>query len=318
MAAPTSMTILDLAKRTNNNKLMDIAEVLSAKIPLVKMMPFMPSTDFNHHKVARRGSLPTGTWRKMGEYVSPNKSDVVQVEEPIGELVGWSEMDSSEYDIAPDKVAYRKAEDIAHVEGMSQQLETAIFYQALADDAASIQGLSDRYSAIATDSVWSAGGSEDGAMMSLWVVELGPQGLYGIYPRESKEIGMSVTPYPKERTTNSSNAIKEVYRTKFQFRLGLALKDTRSVKRIANVIQSEAGLIAGLDDLSAAINRLPGHGTRAIMVGQTARDYLEQVSDAKTNVRYLPESPFGYDLYSFKGVPIFTCDKLLDTEDVLS
>ncbi len=318
MAAPTSLTLLDLAKRTNNNKVMDVAEVLDRKIPLIRMMPFFPSTDLNSHTVARRGSLPTGTWRQMGEYVSPNKSDVVQIKEPIGELVGWSEMDSSEYDIAPDKKAYRKMEDLAHVEGMSQQLETALFYQSLADDPASIDGLATRYSAIATDSVYDVGGDSDGDQSSIWVCELGPHGLYGIYPKESKEVGLNVELFPKERTVNSSGAIKEVYRSKFTFRIGLAIKDTRAVKRIANIDATEAAVTTALDSVSAAINRLPGHGQRVILVSQTIRDYLEQVTDAKTNVRYLPESPFGFDLYYFKGVPIFTCEKLLATEDELS
>ena len=319
MAAPTSLTLLDLAKRTHNNAISEVAEVLTKKIPLLQMLPFVQATDLNSHLITRRGSLPTGTWRMLNKGVAPNKSDVIQVTEPIGLLEGWSQVDCREAEMSGNVKAYRHQEDIAHVEGMSQQLETALFYQTLASNMASFDGLAKRYAAIATDMVYSpttAGSS--GSCASIWVAELGPRGLFGIYPHGDPQIGLHVDPHAKETEKDSDGGLYEVYRTKFSFLIGLAIRDTRSVKRIANVGMTEASVTAALTKLRSAINRLPGNGTQAIFVSPTTMDILEGIVDSKSNVKYAPDDPFGNTVLKYKGINIHKCDKLLETESTVS
>lgn len=318
MAAPTALTLLDLAKRTHNNMIMDVAEILTKKIPLLQMLPFVQATDTNSHLITRRGSLPSGTWRKLNSGVAPNKSDVTQVQEPIGLLEGWSEIDEREAKMSGNVNAYRQVEDMAHVEGMSQQLETALFYQTLASNIASIDGLATRFSSldVSGETVWGAGGST-GAVASIWTMELGPQGLFGIYPHGDKQIGLHVTPFAAE-TKDSSGSYYRVLRTMFSFMLGLGIKDTRAVKRIANVTCTSAGVTTALPYLRAAINRLPGVGKRIILVSPTTMDALETIVDAKTNVQYAPSDPFGNTVLKYKGVPIYKSDKLLETETALT
>lgn len=319
MAAPTALTLLDLAKRTHNNMIMDVVEVLNKKIPLISMLPFMQATDTNSHVIARRGSLPTGTWRRLNKGVAPNKSDVVQVTEGIGLLESWSEIDEREARMSGDVKGYRQQEDLSHVEGMSQQLETALFYQYLYNNVASFNGLSQRYADLetTTGSVYGAGGSS-GAVASIWVLELGPQGLYGIYPHGDPQIGLHVDPKPMMVKTDSDDGLYDVLRTKFSFMIGLALKDTRAVKRIANVTETKAGVTTALPYLSKAINRMPKNGKGLIIVSQGIRDGLEEIANDKTNVQYLPNDPFGYSVMQFKGLPIYTSDQLLGTETALT
>lgn len=319
MAAPTALTLLDLAKRTHNNEISDVAEILSRKIPLIQMLPMVQATDLNSHLITRRGSLPSGSWRRLNEGVAPNKSDVIQVTENIGLLESWSEIDAKEARMSGNVAAYREMEDKAHVEGMSQQLETALFYQTLKSNIASFDGLATRYGTITTDMVYDTDASgSSGSVTSIWVVELGPMGLFGIYPHGDKTIGLHIDKKGLQTKEDSSGGLYDVYRTKFDFTLGIGVKDTRAVKRIANVPVTEAGVTAALDYVRAAINRLPGVGKRAILVSPTTMDALEAVVDSKTNVSYSPDDPFGNTVLRFKGVNIYKSDKILETETSVS
>lgn len=319
MAAPTALTLLDLAKRTHNNKISDVAEVLDKKIPLFRRLPFMQATDMNSHLITRRGSLPSGTWRQLNSGVAPNKSDVIQIKENIGLLEGWSEIDVVEAKMSGNIKAYRKMEDIAHVEGMSQQLETALFYQNLATNIASFNGLAHRYDEITTDLVYDADASgSDGSVTSIWIVEMGPRGLYGIYPHGSGSYGLDVDPKPAMTKEDSSGGLYDVFRTKFSFSLGLAIKDVRAVKRIANIPLTSAGLTAAIPLMRKAINRLPGIGQKAILVSPSILDLFEEDADDKTNVHYGPESPYGDTILKFKGVPMYKSEMILETEDTIS
>ena len=300
-----------------------IAEVLNKKLPLMQVVPWYPSNQMTSHKMKQRGSLPSGAWRKINGYTGTSLSDVQIVEESIGLLEDFTWMDEELYNLAENGDRERSDEDIAHIEGNSQLLEDQIINGDMLDAPEKFAGLLPRYNSLSNDHVYdNAGGAASSTenKTSVWLVQMGKRAVHLIYPKNTKSGGIEKIDNGRVSMADPDDSTKKAYgyETQFKFRCGLAIHDTRCVKRVCNISTSN---VDGVDDfaldpeyLIAAINELPDKSQAVMLCNSTVKTQLDIELYNKTNVHLTVENWNGVDVTHFKQVPILQADMIADDE----
>lgn len=344
------LTLLDWGRRVDpEGNISDIAELLSQCNTVFDDMLWTESNLPTGHKTTVRTGLPQGTWRMLYQGVAPTKSTTAQVTEGLGELTAYSILDKTLAELGGKVAETRMSEDNAHLEGMSQQMATALFYGNQAVSPTQFTGFAPRYNTTNTataqnaQNVMSAGGSGS-SNASIWLVGWGDRTVYGLFPQGSKS---GLTMEDKGDTVpgyDSSGNRFEAYTTYFVWKAGLCVADWRYVVRIANIdTTSAAGGLASSTPpdlfafLSKAVVRFPTLNKRAsgitktdapdeyapgiapaIYVNRTVREYMDIQAIRDKNVLLRPTEYAGEPVVEFRGLPIRVNDALVNTEGTVS
>src|SRR5699024_713935 len=155
---------------------------------------------------------------------------------------------------------------------------------------------------------------------SIWLVGWGEKGAFGIYPKGS-QAGLKMEDKGQVTLEDPDGGRYEGYRTHYQWKAGLSVKDWRYVVRIANVdvtaLTKNASAGADLVDLLVqGLERIQGlvGVTSVFYCSRTIRSYLRRQMLNKDNVLLSLDEAAGKKVMSFVGVPLKRVDKLLDTE----
>ena len=159
MAINDQLTLIELAKRTNNGEFLMIAEALNQINEIMQDAVWVESNQAISHVGSIRTSLPSGTWRRFNKGIDKHASTTKQVTEVMGMLEDYSVVDVALAEISGNAKKFRSDEDLAFIEGMSQTFIGSIFYGDLSDDIDAFNGLAQRYDELTDDYVWDAGGS---------------------------------------------------------------------------------------------------------------------------------------------------------------
>lgn len=317
----TNMTLLDLAKRTKDNAILAIAEVLNKVNTVLDDAIWIRANGETQHLTSKRLSLPTGSWRKINEGVSPEKSTTQQIVEGIGMLEAYSHVDTALVDVSPDKAAFRLTEDLAFVEGMSQTLASQLIYGTTVGYPERFDGFATRFANLTTlgvsaiHNVHNYGGSSS-TLNSVWIVQWGPSKVHMIYPRNSVSVGFSMSDDGVQTITAPAGGYFKVYQTHFKQYAGLCVRDDRCVQRVCNIPATAANLSNSLID---ALRQMPSDGAGAVIYANaTVLGCLDKEAKDKTNVNYAPSGPFGIPTMFFRGVPVKKVESLLGTESALT
>jgi len=316
------MTLVSLAKRTKNNAILAVAEVLSKSNSILDDAPWIRANSETSHTTSKRVYLPAGSWRKINSGVALEKSEVTQVVESIGMLESFSRIDSALVELSPDPMAFRMDEDLAFVEGMSQTLATQIFYGTTVGSPEKFDGFATRYATLTTlgtsavHNVHNYGGTGS-ALSSVWIVTWGPTTCHLLYPRNADANVGIVQKDDGELTVTDGNGLPyKVWQTQFKVWAGLAVRDDRCVQRVCNIPATASNLS---DTLIDALRQMPGDGAGAVMYANaTVLGCLDKESKDKANVTYTPEGPWGLPTMRFRGIKILKADALLGTESALT
>ncbi len=143
------------------------------------------------------------------------------------------------------------------------------------------------------------------------------------YPKGSKA-GIDREDKGKQTKTNADGSILDVVREKFQWDIGLSVRDYRYVSRIANIDVSDvkAGNVKLYDFMRKAYYKLK---QRRVMGGRAAiylnTDMLEALDALATNggttdnfVRLTRKEIEGEEVLTYRGIPLRESDALLNTE----
>lgn len=320
----SAYTLMELAKRTTNNNLVEIAEVLNTSKDLVQDATWMEANQLNSHVGTRRTRLPNGTFRQANQGVVGDASSTRQITEPIGRLEGHSKIDEAILDIAPDKQLARSQEDLAYVEGMGQTFETKVFYGNIAQYENEIDGLSTRsdYNSATAPNVQSSGVTAGtGNTTSLWIIEWGPRMVHMIYPKGS-QAGLSTTDEGRRYVQDTNDATKWLFMwvTKFVIQFGLFINDPRYVQRVCDIATSGSSNLLNDNDIIASLNKMPKAGggpTARIYANRNLKTQFDILAKDKTNVNYFVENVFGEPMTIFRTVPIRLAEGLLNTETAI-
>ena len=340
------LSLADWAKRQDpDGKIGDIAELLSQTNEIFEDMVWLEGNLPTGHRSTVRTGLPSGTWRQLYQGVVPGKSTTAQIEDHCGSLEAYSIVDRNLAELNGDIGKFRLSEDMAQMEGLSQQVATALFYGNAAVNQTQFTGLSPRFNTVATASAQTAynvidcGGTAS-SNTSIWIVGWGDRTCHGIFPKGSKagllheDKGDTIPGYD-----GSYNRF-EAYTSYFRWQAGLTVRDWRYVVRLANVDVTSATL--GLQNttpvdlyaqLAKAVIRMPTTSYEVsgitksdapdgvmpairpvIYCNRTVRQYLDiqAMRNARTLLRLSEYA--GKVVADFRGIPIRVCDALVNTE----
>lgn len=336
--------LVDWARRADpDGSIAIVAELLSQCNEVMKDMIWQEGNLPLGHKITVRSGLPQGTWRGANQGVASSKSMTDQYQFSIGQLQAYSIVDKTLANLNGNVAKFRYSEDMAHIEGLSQQVSSALFYSNEATNPQQFTGLAPMYNTVSTSTAKNAvnvldAGGVASANLSIWLVGWGDHTTFGIFPKGSQaglvyEDKGDVVP---QYDTNGNRF--EAYTSLFQFNVGLCVKDWRYNVRIANVDTTTAGLQGATPPdlfqlMSRAVVRLPTASRRlsgitesdapgdpvpgimpAWYVNRTGREYMDIQAIRDRNVLLSSKDYAGDPVMMFRDVPIRVVDSLTNTE----
>lgn len=328
MALPTTLpTLVDVAQRTDpNGNIATIAEILNEEYPILEDMGMMEGNLPNGHQATIRTGIPRPTWRRLNQGVKPSVSKTGQVVFTCGTAEAYCEVDKELAELNGNSADFMMSEAAAHIEGMGQEISEKIFMGSEEDQEETFTGLNHYYNsktAESGDNIIDAGGTGSDNY-SIWLVVWAPNKIFGIYPKGSvgglqqEDMGLVVSEVYGSRTgPNADGGRLRVYRSWYQQKIGLCVKDWRYAVRVANIDKSNlnpkySGSSAEIQDLMVqAADLLPStSGKPVFYMNRTIRSMLRRqiLSDKKGFMSW--ESIGGKRVMVFDDIPVKRVDAL--------
>lgn len=278
----SQLTFRELSNRLapGDKTLADIIEVMTEQNEMLLDIPWFQANQILSEKFPRRTSLPTGTFRKAYKGVPTTASTTEPVVEPVALLEALSDIDEDEVDNTPDPIGYRRQEDIAFTEGLSQQLADAYLESQQAGSPEKFDGLKIRLNALTQTNV--IDGSNSGGT-SIYIVNWGRRRTHGIYPAASMNrgiLGLQMIDKDKvDKLDSGGTDIYHVYRTQFKWWVGLVVKDELTIARYANINPTIKGTNSFNEDLLIELLN------RCHMKGPNVRMYVNDEIKTQMEIR---------------------------------
>ena len=313
------LTMLELAKRTDpRGEAAKIAEILSESNEILLDAQWGEANNVASHKVVRRDYLPSGSWRSINAGVSKEASITTEVNEPIGLLESYSEVDKALVDMAPNPRQFRMDEAAAFIEGMGQTLAEAIVYADHGIDPEKLHGLETRLDSLSNPRVVSCGGTEN--LTSIYIVQWGLNQVFMVYPRGSKSVGIDHRDLGEVTLQDAGGNNYQGFRDHFIARSGLCVKDTRCIARVANIATSGTEHLFDEDKLIEVLNQMKSAGKGAtIYVNRTIKTQMEIALIDRANVNFTVVNGLGgVPVLTFRGLPVRLVDQINNTETQVS
>jgi len=318
----TALTYTDWAKRYNDGRISVIVELLSQTNEILDDMRWVEGNLPTGHRTSVRTGLPQGTWRQLNYGVQPTKSTTTQITDACGMLETYSEIDKALAVLNGNSAEFRLSEDKAFLEGLSQQLAQTLFYGNTATSPEKFMGLAPRFNtasgtAAISQNVIDAGGT--GAdNTSVWLVVWGDLTVHGIFPKGSKA-GLQMRDLGEQTLTDINGNRFQGYRTHYKWDAGLTVRDWRYAVRIANIDVSDLSAPTPPDltkFMIKATHKVPSlkTGQPVFYMNRTGRQWLDIQAATKDNVMLKISEFEGRPVREFLGIPIRTCDQILNTE----
>ena len=323
--AVTNPTLLDIAKATDpNGSIATIVELLAQSNDVLQDMTWVEGNLPTGNKTSQRTGLPTPTWRKLYGGVQPAKSTIAQITDNCGMLEAYAEIDRALADLNGNTAAFRMIEDAAHIEGMSQEQASTLFYGNEGTEPEAFTGLSPRFNSLSAqnaDNIIDAFSGSGGDLTSIWLCVWGPQTGFGIIPKGSKA-GLQMTDKGQVTVENVDGAggRMEAYRTHYRWDAGLTIRDWRYFVRIANIDLSELDTIANTKNLInwmvMATERIPtlGKGRACWYVNRKIREKLRLGILERVSSNLSWETVEGKRVMTFDDIPVRRTDALVNNE----
>jgi len=341
----TALTYADWAKRVDDQKIAVIIELLSQTNEILDDMMVVEGNLPTGHKTTVRTGLPQATWRLLNAGVPNAKSTTAQIVDTCGNLETYAVIDKDIADLNGNTAEFRLSEVRAFLQGMSQQVAKALIYGNQHINPEQFTGLTPRYSTLTTANSQTAAnvisglGATATSQTSLWIVTWGNDTLHATFPK-GKITGLQHRDMGEWPISDSLGNTYQAYRDHFKWEIGLVQRDWRYAVRICNidVAALQTGTAANLINLIVrGLYRMPtapsgattiqtsdtpairaDMGRTVIYCNRTLRTYLDLQAMNKTNVLLRIEEFNGMPVTTFRGIPVRTCDAILNTEAVVT
>jgi hypothetical protein len=337
----TALTYLDWAKRMEDNyRIASIIEMLSQTNEILEDMLVVEGNLPTGHKTTVRTGLPQATWRFLNAGVPNAKSTTAQITDTCGNLETYSQIDKDVADLNGNTAEFRFSEVKAFLEGMSQQVAATLIYGNQSVNPERFTGFSPRYSTVtaATSAtaanVLDAGGTGS-TNTSLWITVWGSDTTHATFPK-GKITGLQHRDMGEWRVADGASANYQAYVDHFKWEIGLVLRDWRYTVRICNIdVTQLTGVNAAnlINLIVRGLYRLPtapvsatsiqssdtpdiraNMGRTTIYCNRIIRTYLDLQAMNKANVQLQLGQFDGKVVTTFRGVPVRTCDAILNNE----
>ena len=306
----------------------EVIEMLMEMNPIMDDAVAVECNKGTTHLHTVRSGYPEVAWGKLYQGIPQSKSGKTQVEDTTGFVEGLSTIDTRLLKLSTNEGAVRLSEAKSYLEAMSQEVSKKVFYGNSASDPEEFMGLAPRFNDMSApngNQIISAGGSGSDNT-SIWFVTWGDEQCTLLYPKGT-QAGVQREDMGQQRVTDATGAyyVKE---EKFEWHVGLAVKDWRYVARICNIDLSDiqAGTVKLYNFMRKAYYRLQSRrvagGSMAIYCNRDVLEALDALAsnqgnaDNFTRLRY--KEIEGEEVLTYRGIPIRESDSILNTEAVVS
>lgn len=323
-----------------------VVELLQQKNPILLDMPWMEGNTPLGHQINVRTGIPAPTWTSWYQGVPPSKSTYAKVMEAVATMKQRTEIDKDAADFNGNSAAFRLKELLGAIEGMNQALSTAFFYGNSSTNPQQFNGLDPRFNSLSAGNggnIIDAGG-RTATMTSIWFIGWSGTTCHGVFPHGAKgglqreDLGVFDA---FDQGGNRFRAVGEL----LDWKVGLAVPDWRYIVRIANIDVAALKAGTGPDLISLMMDALHlppevgevrsgqgSYGTAANGAAPTPMMpnpvfYCTRKIAAMLDRQAQLKSGFtlksGSDVYGrpitfCRGVPVRSCDALLETETQIS
>jgi len=327
--------LVTVAKRTDpDGSIASIAEFLTESNPVLEDMPVVESNLATGHRMTIRADMPQATWRKLNYGVRDSKSATEQVDETIGMLEDYAEVDKDLANLNGNSAEFRLSEDRPHIDGMSATMAETLFYGNTAVHPERFLGIAPRYDSLTLDkptavtpsahlkNVISLGGTGS-ALTSVYYVVWGENTVFGLYPQGSKA-GLSQQDLGEVTLFDPEGGKYQGYRTHYQWKLGLAVKDWRYIVRVCNINLNDMDDAATRKALYQAMIKAKyavpnvSMGRGVFYCSAAIAAMLDIAAVEKENAALGIAEIFGREVTVFRNSPIRPCNAILEAEAQVS
>jgi hypothetical protein len=302
-----------LARMAPGGEYRSMAEVLSKSLDIVDDVPFVECNLDLGHQIAYRTGLPSVQYRSLNQGVSNTKSTGAQFMESTGMMEDRAEVD---VDLPGNIASWRRSEEIAKTEMMTQEFARALFYESAASNADRVHGLSARYGGTSgyTASSYVLTGTNGGVnCRSIWLISWAPGKVYGIYPKGSN-IGLTKKDLGEIDCFDQDSRKFRGFATKLQWKFGFAVEDYRYTSRFqwdpddADMVESAKGLYLKMKTMLSTVYKLDANSR--FYMDRTSFDLLQGqlLSNSSDVLKYVALG--GKLVPHYLGVPIRVTDAL--------
>ncbi len=323
------MTLLDIQKRLDpHGDPAMIIEVMHQKAGMVDDIPMVEGNLVTGNETVVRTALPSGGTRRPNRGIAPTKSRTEQIVDACAILEQHSQIDKLIADRG-SLAANRASEGKAHIEKIVQNFSEMLNYGSSQNEEEFVgfmERLGDLSAANARNIIDAGGTGSDNA--SILLVGWHPDRVCGIYP-EGSDAGLQVRDKGLVMVTETEGAAGrtfEAYLEVYQWFVGLAVKDWRSVGRICNIDRSSLyarsspfQIIDAINDLIESIDNIESTNAVLYMDRSIKREFNYQVrQDVKAGGQLGYREVFGRRVQTFNDIPIRIVDQMhVDEERVV-
>lgn len=340
--------IVDYAQLTGpDGRIATVAWLLAQANPVLKDMIFQQANGPTYHEVTLNTALPQGTWRANNQGVPASKGMNARVKFGIGAITDYSQLDRMQARLGGEIEAQRWTLDQMHIEGISQQIASAIFYSNEATTPMQFTGIAPYYNSLETQVAQTAknvisGGGTASSNTSIYRVDWGDHTCFGIFPKGT-QAGLIYEDKGEFRQLYDQfgNGF-EGYTSYFEWMLGFCLMNWTYVGRICNLDVTTAGLAGtsppdlnslmiqmsskittsprrmfGITETDAPGDPMPGT-MPTWYCNRTGRAALDLQSIRDKNVLISLKEYAGEPVEFWREAPVRSCDSILNTEATIT
>lgn len=326
----TTQTLADLAMMTEAAD-SPIVELLKKSTALLQDMAFRNGNQIDGHLFRVRAGLPGVTWRAINEGVEPTRASQKMVRETCAMLEAVSEVDKTLIDLEDNSGVARLEEAAAFIEAMGQEFAKTLWYGDNILNPRQFTGLAKRYNNLngaAKDYIIDCGG-EGNDNTSIWLIVHGTENFFGVVPKNGnvglKHFRSGVIDLDDVDENGIHHGTYQGYRDRFQWQVGICLKDYRQVVRACNIDVTKLSTFGNSSDQSAnlleKINEMTNKvenlnaGRPVIYMNRTLKQAWEQQLLKSLYIERTMDQATGALTTSYKGIPIHIDDMILNTEE---
>jgi len=323
-----SSTMADIAKRMDpDGRIATLVEILKQDNEILQDMTMVECNNGLSHRTTVRATLPEVEFRLFNQGVKKSKSTTIQVEDTTAMAESYADVDKDLAMINGNTQEFRLSEDRAFIEAMNQEQARTLFYGNVALEPKKYTGFAPRFGKLTYDNVLDYGG-EGESNTSVWLIPWGDNTVHGIYPKGSVA-GLQVKDLGEQTVTDEENGMYQALRSHYQWKLGLCVRDSRYIKRIANIdMEGISTLVEGgaaslpsgqrlIRMMIAAVNRLPSVSSCAPVwyMNKDVKTMLDIMAMEKANVHLSIGEFEGRPVTRFLGYPIRQLAALSNSEE---
>jgi hypothetical protein len=318
------LTSLEVAKRTGgiSEDSRRIIEELVQYNELLLDAPLVEANEGTVHSTLVRTAIPHGEHRGYNQGVGKASSQTKTIKDVISNIEIYSQVDKQLVDESAHPEAVMMSEQVAFIEGLSQDMADDLMYGNHEADERYTNGFATRYND--TQSGQSKNcillGGTGNALTSIYLIKWATDKAHLIYPKGSKNAGVEYNFLGEQTVKDANGGEYQAYRAHYRVARGLAIRNSMSVIRLCNIDVTANGIGDKIAEYVVKnMGKLArGGGTVSIACNAEVKGILNWAANQKVNVLYPSEDPWGNSVLKIGEGRIRECPSILLTESAVS